>query len=700
MEDMKNAKEKQQKLVVYIIAITVLIIAILNTANVLIVRGRTRASVAASYDEDCRKITEAYAEVVSIRLSEYIKQMRMYTEADITKTADPHEIQSWLIAHEKSRTSDFDRIGYIDEKGDFYNDQNKITNVVDREYFLNVMKNGKDIDIDDPVTSKSTGATIIHVSAAAKVNGKTSGVYSAVVGVDKLTEFVSQIRIGSTGYVVLFNSKGGLIATSAPDRDDEEKSEAMGKALSVIADALIQRRTGAAWIDAGKFGKKYVTYKPVENANWGLAFVIDESQVFKTADEISLSIAISGVFMIAFLCLGIGIAVFKALKPLEIVKQAIEGIAAGEADLTQRITNGAEKSKTEIGGVVRGFNDFMEKLQDIIKSIKNTKAILVDSGEQLRVSTQDTAASITEIISNIQSMGNNITAQSNSVQSTAGAVHQIASNIESLNKMIGSQVESVADASSAVEQMIGNIAGVNNSVEKMADSFSTLEARAVSGAKKQEDVTHKISQIQSESESLQEANSVISAIAEQTNLLAMNAAIEAAHAGEAGKGFSVVADEIRKLSETSSEQSRTIGEQLQKIHDSINQIALSSGESRDAFASVTDGIHTTDSLVRQIKNAMEEQTEGSKHIIDALHLVNDNSASVKAASEEMRAGNTAILAEIQSLQDAALSMKTGMDEMSIGAKKINDTGATLSELSDRMEISIDEIGNQIDMFDV
>ena len=76
MEDMKNAKEKQHKLVVYIIAITVLIIAILNTANVLIVRGRTRESVAASYDEDCRKITEAYAEVVSIRLSEYIRLVR------------------------------------------------------------------------------------------------------------------------------------------------------------------------------------------------------------------------------------------------------------------------------------------------------------------------------------------------------------------------------------------------------------------------------------------------------------------------------------------------------------------------------------------------------------------------------------------------------------------------------------------------
>ncbi len=695
---MKNAKEKQHKLVVYIIAITVLIIAILNTANVLIVRGRTRESVAASYDEDCRKITEAYAEVVSIRLSEYIKQMRMYTEADITKTAAPHEIQNWLIAHEKSRTSDFDRIGYIDEKGDFYNDQNKITNVVDREYFLNVMKNGKDIDIDDPVTSKSTGATIIHVSAAAKVNGKTSGVYSAVVGVDKLTEFVSQIRIGRTGYVVLFNSKGGLIATSAPDRDDEEKSEAMAKALSGITAALIQRRTGATWIDAGKFGKKYVTYKPVENANWGLAFVIDESQVFKTADEISLSIAISGVFMIAFLCLGIGIAVFKALKPLEIVKQAIVGIAAGEADLTQRITNGAEKSKTEIGGVVRGFNDFMEKLQDIIKSIKNTKAMLVDSGEQLRVSTQDTAASITEIISNIQSMGNNINAQSNSVQSTAGAVHQIASNIESLNKMIGSQVESVADASSAVEQMIGNIAGVNNSVEKMADSFSTLEARAVSGAKKQEDVTHKISQIQSESESLQEANSVISAIAEQTNLLAMNAAIEAAHAGEAGKGFAVVADEIGKLAETSGEQSALIASQLNSIRESIAQVVQSSAESSEAFSVAAEKIRGTNELVVHISGAMELQQHNSEQIDESLRALTQSTSAVHNASKEMSGSNAMISDEIASLQKVTEIINRSMNDVTMSVAKISAAEKSLNDISGKVSSDIDEIDTQLSVF--
>lgn len=133
-------EKKQGKLVYYIIAITFLIIAVLSSLQVLVVKERAKKSVAASYEEDCRRITDAYADVVSIRLSEYIKQMRMYTEADVTKTVDPVEIQSWLIEHASSRTPDFDRIGFIDSSGDFYNDQNSMTNVADRGYFDAIMR--------------------------------------------------------------------------------------------------------------------------------------------------------------------------------------------------------------------------------------------------------------------------------------------------------------------------------------------------------------------------------------------------------------------------------------------------------------------------------------------------------------------------------------------------------------------------------
>ena len=152
-----NSKPKKQgKLVYYIVGITVVIVAVLTSLQIFVVNARTKESVASSYEENCLKITDAYSNVVSIRLSEYIKQMRMYTEADITQTADPRQIQEWLIEHAKSRTPDFDRIGYIDAKGDFYNDQNKVTNVKDRIYFKAIMEQGHDTNIDDPVTSKST----------------------------------------------------------------------------------------------------------------------------------------------------------------------------------------------------------------------------------------------------------------------------------------------------------------------------------------------------------------------------------------------------------------------------------------------------------------------------------------------------------------------------------------------------------------
>ena len=105
----KQNKKQQGKLVYYIVTITVVIVAVLSVLQVFVVKERTKKSVASSYEENCKKITEAYTEVVSIRLSEYIKQMRMYTEADITQTADPHEIQAWLVAHEKSRTPDFEQ---------------------------------------------------------------------------------------------------------------------------------------------------------------------------------------------------------------------------------------------------------------------------------------------------------------------------------------------------------------------------------------------------------------------------------------------------------------------------------------------------------------------------------------------------------------------------------------------------------------
>ncbi|MCR5288495.1 MAG: HAMP domain-containing protein [Treponema sp.] len=696
--------KKRKKLASFIVVIIFFVLVVLITLQSVVITNWTQRSVSKLYEEDCSKISIAYGDLVSTRLSEYIKQMRMYTESDIAKTGDVAEIQQWLIDHVSSRTPDFDRIGFVDESGGFYNDQGKLTQVADRDYFAAIMKNGEAHNIDNPVTSKSTGQTIIHVSSAVKRNGKTIGFFCAVVGIDKIAELIRSIKIGRSGYAVLFDSNGDVISSSVVDGKGnaltEDGIEILKTAMLPVVQAANDNTNGVQWVVIEGLGKFFVTYQNVDNAPWIFTFLVDEKQMSTTAREIGTMLGFAGVLLTVFLVIIIGIAVYQALKPLSKIEKMIEEIATGNADLSQRIPLSPRQADNEIGGVIKGFNTFIEKLQTIIASVKSSKEVLVTTGKELNTSTHNTAASITEIIANISSMGQNISIQSDSVQSTAGAVNEIASNIDALNKMVSNQVESVSNASAAVEEMIGNIISVNNTVEKMVASFSDLEQKAINGSEKQEDVNARIERIQNESQSLQEANTVISAIAEQTNLLAMNAAIEAAHAGDAGKGFSVVADEIRKLSETSSSQSRSIGDQLRTIQESISGMVVASSESQESFNAVAAGIRNTNVLVQQIKSAMEEQAIGSKQINETLHTVNDNSSEVKNASTEMSAGNKAILAEIQSLQNATLSMKQGMEEMSIGAKKINETGSTLSSLASGLDKSIDDIGIQIDQFTV
>jgi len=52
------------------------------------------------------------------------------------------------------------------------------------------------------------------------------------------------------------------------------------------------------------------------------------------------------------------------------------------------------------------------------------------------------------------------------------------------------------------------------------------------------------------------------------------------------------------------------------------------------------------------------------------------------------------------LQSATLEMKGSMDEMSSGARKINDTGASLANISGQVQDAIGKIGSQIDLFRV
>ena len=592
-------------------------------------------------------------------------------------------------------------MAFYDAEGNAITADGRLLNFAKRPYFAEAFA-GHDF-VSDPAYSTVTDSILQHYSVPVYNNdNKIIGAIVMVVSGNTILSTIESIDMGGGMHPSVINWVAGSTVANANENTDEnangdqqlDETEGLGLVLSKI----FQGQEGIDdFVDPNIHAHLITSYKRVPNTNWTVFAVAPYDLYFLSLYRLQqmLVVSILGIILVSVVI--IIILVRLLIRPLKTVKDSITTIASGNADLTQRIP---EATNDEIGDVVKGFNAFVEKLQNIVTNLQESKTNLMNVDSDLQASTQDTSASITEIISNIESVNNQILAQAGSVSETAGAVNEISSNIESLEHMIESQAACVTQASAAVEQMIGNINSVNSSVGKMIQSFTVLTQHSNEGSSTQSNANEKIMRIEEQSKMLQDANSAIANIAEQTNLLAMNAAIEAAHAGEAGKGFAVVADEIRKLSETSTEQSKTIGSELSKIQQTIQDVVEVSNETNTAFTAITNSILETSEIIEQIKGAMEEQQIGSKQIIEALHSMNNSTAEVHSASSEMTEGNKHILSEIQKLQMATDVMKDSIQEMHTGAERINETGAALSGISGKVAENIKQIGTEIDLFKV
>lgn len=559
--------------------------------------------------------------------------------------------------------------------------------------------NGK-VMITDAFAS-TVGATVVGITRSAyDEKGNFIGNASIEVSLDTLNGILESLNLGTGSFFMMIQQDGTVLA-------DTGIRKCNFKNVSEINIPDLVSFLGSS-NDNGKItvpGGNYSTYltKKVTNKKTGYQIVAfcPYDTVYQTFFKTLNTTVIICVIFAFLVATGTALVTRKVIRPLNTIRDNISEsanqIAQGKADLTNRISI---KSKNEIGDVADSFNVFAEKLQDIIKNMKDTKVSLNEAGEKLKESTTETMESISEISVSIEDVRKNLTSQNNDVAQTANSVKRIIEGINSLEELVASQAQSVQGASTAVEQMIGNISEVNHSVEKMATSFGILESDAENGAKTQEELQEKITEIDNQSKLLSEANAVIASIAQQTNLLAMNAAIEAAHAGEAGKGFAVVADEIRKLSETSSTQSKTIGEQLNRIQGTISTVVEATQKGVMGYNHLASEIHDTDTLVRQIKEAMKEQQTGSSLITSALHGMNDSTQKVQTASKDMTANSRVIMNEIGLLQNETASMQQQMEEMSGNTQKINEMGNMLADISMLMEHSISEMGKQVDQFEV
>jgi methyl-accepting chemotaxis protein len=343
-----------------------------------------------------------------------------------------------------------------------------------------------------------------------------------------------------------------------------------------------------------------------------------EAKVQERMEGVVLSIVgIAAVVLLVIAAAGMLLA-NAILRPLNLMKANLDDIAAGEGDLTRRLTI---TSQDELGELAGSFNRFVDKIHGLVRQITEMTSQLTGLVNQV----SDQAQRSDQAMERQRHETDQVATAINEMSAAAQEVAKSAQNAA----VAAQQTDEEGQAAKRV--VAGSIVKIHALVDDIRSSGVSLDSL-------QKDVSSIVSVL-----------GVIRSIADQTNLLALNAAIEAARAGEAGRGFAVVADEVRALASRTQISTQEIQGMIDRLQagtqsaveamrrsseagDGTSAQANQAGASLDTMAQL---IGTINSMNAQIASAAEEQTAVAEEINRSVHQI---AVAVDSVADETQLG--------------------------------------------------------------
>jgi methyl-accepting chemotaxis protein len=340
-----------------------------------------------------------------------------------------------------------------------------------------------------------------------------------------------------------------------------------------------------------------------------------EMEVSRNADSAQTT---SLLLSLAAVVVGIGVGLLilvNIVKRLQHLTTAIEGLAAGDGDLTARLPVDGDN---ELSMVAAALNRFIAGLQDLVNKIKTNagqldalSSQLATTSSRLRQTSQDESTAVASTASSIEEMSSSIA----SVADSTEQIRRVSKESAEYSSQARSQMVELQSAMSSVQ---GAVQGMSGSVGQFLESTTSIIG----------------------------ATQHVKDIADQINLLALNAAIEAARAGEQGRGFAVVADEVRKLAEKTALYANEISQITAELGTRSSQVESAIRQGETALEASSKCSESAAGVIGQAYNSVVEATRGVEEIA--------NSTREQSLATNQISNNVETLADISGRTEHAI----------------------------------------------